>query len=340
MQKQKRWILNVVKTLLVPAIVFLVVEIICLAFAGRHLFMTKLDLMNYLRTMCISFFAALALSFNLNSGGRFDLSLGGQRLVAAIIGGNIALRLGLGSLGVILFSVLFGALAGLLVGVIYARFRIQAMVLGIAMALIFECACFTFSLAGIQMYGVADVERLSQVGYPLAAALIVITVVTVIMRYTQFGYNMRAASGSEVISQKAGLSLTKVTLGCYALGGGVIALSGIFDAAYKGKMMPVLGLGSSSAVMANCFPVFLGRTMSQWSNAPIGIFFATIAVKFFTTGMSVIKVSASGQQVCELLLFLVFLVYSANQDFFKRQKDKAARIAETLRRQQRQITSV
>ena len=88
-KKTQTFVLNLVRLLAFPVAAWLLMEVLCLLFADRHLFNTILDIRNYVRTVGIATCTALALSFNLASG-RFDLSLGAQRMMATIIGANIA----------------------------------------------------------------------------------------------------------------------------------------------------------------------------------------------------------------------------------------------------------
>jgi ribose transport system permease protein len=137
-------------------------EIICRAKMGRHVFNTALDVQNYVRNVGISACTALALSYNLGHG-RFDLSLGAQRMLVAIIGGNLAIKLGLGAPGIILFALAFGFIAGSLVGLLFVAIRIPAMVLGVGMGLVYECIAFAGSESlGLQLYGALGVENLSK----------------------------------------------------------------------------------------------------------------------------------------------------------------------------------
>jgi hypothetical protein len=74
--------------------------------------------------------------------------------------------------------------------------------------------------------------------------------------------------------------------------------------------------------------MYLGKFISRWSGESAGILFATITIKIFETGLSIMKVSVTGQQVWTMGAFLVFLVIRANENAFKTRKAMKARIAE------------
>lgn len=65
----------------IPIVTFIVIELVCNIFTGRHLIETSLDVTNFLRQVSINILAGYALLLNMGNG-RMDISLGGQKLVA------------------------------------------------------------------------------------------------------------------------------------------------------------------------------------------------------------------------------------------------------------------
>jgi ribose transport system permease protein len=162
---------------------------------------------------------------------------------------------------------------------------------------------------------------------------VVVTAVLIVMiidRYTKFGFYTRAINGSQRIAHNSGINIFAHAVGCYTIAGGLVSFSGVFDAAFKGRMDAELGFGSNASVMTNCFPMFLGKFMSRWSNTSVGILFSAMTIKIFETGLSVIKVSATGQQVCTMTLFLGLLIFLANENVLKNSSAKKERIAEAI----------
>ena len=310
-----------------PLTVWLIMEIICYLVMGKHVFGTRLDVSNYVRSTGISTCVALALSFNLGNG-RFDLSLGAQRLVATIIGGNLAISLGLGSIGVIIMAFTFGMICGTIVGVIFVLTRIPAMVIGIGMALIYEVVAFVGSYSsGLQLYGIAGVESLSNMYLSIVVVLIITISAMLISRFTTFGYYTRAIAGSQKIAHTSGINIFKHAIGCYTLAGGFVSISGVFDAAFKGVMNAELGMTSNTTIMTNTFPMYLGSFLGRWSSQPVGILFGTMTVRMFQTGLSVLKFSATSQSVFTLIAFLLFLIFRSNEHIFAKRRARNARVA-------------
>lgn len=315
-------------TVAVPVIMLVIMDILCMVNQGRHMFVTILDVQNFVRATCIAACTALALSLNL-SNGRFDLSLGAQRLAASILGGNLAIHFGLGGIGVLVFALVFGLVFGGVVGLIFVWFRTPAMVLGIGMALIYECLAFVGSDSkGLQLYAAPNVRMLSNMYLCIVVLMLILLIFLILIKYTKFGYHMRAIGGSQKIAYNSGINIFRHAVGCYTLAGGAIACAGVFESAYSGSMDAAMGLTSNSVVMTNCFPMYLGKYLGRWSNEAIGILVSSMTIKLFQTGLSIMKFSMTEQRVFTLCLFLVFLVFRANETIFRDRKAKKDRIAQ------------
>jgi ribose/xylose/arabinose/galactoside ABC-type transport system permease subunit len=329
---------NAALTVAFPVVVWIIVDILCVVFQHRHVFKTLLDINNYVRNSGIAACIALALSFNLGNG-RFDLSLGAQRIVATTCGGLLAIHLGLSGAFVIIFAVLFGFLGGALIGAIFVITRIPPMVLGVGMALVFECVAFAISNAqGLHLFGMPGMGGLSNMYLTIGVVAFATIFTLLVDRFTKFGYYTRAIAGSQKIARDSGINIFAHANGCYAFGGALIAISGVFDAAFKGSMDADMGMSSNASIMTNTFPMFLGRYIARWSSLPVGILFATLTVQIFKTGLSILQFSSTAQQVFNLGAFLLFLIFQANENLLKERSAKRARILEAKTERERLST--
>ena len=229
---------NIGMLVLVPLAVLIVMECVSFLVSGKHVISSRVEHYNLAKTTVQLALTALALSLNMSTG-RMDFSLGAQQMIGCIVGGNLALRLGWGPAGVIVLSVAFGALSGLL----FILTRIPSMVLGIGMALIYECICFAFSVDGLQLYGRTGMSILNDVWFQLLILAIVLTFYIIINARTKFGYHYKAIRGSQRIALSMGVNVNLNCLVCYTLAGGTIALAGVFSTAYNGVLASTMGMG-------------------------------------------------------------------------------------------------
>ncbi len=328
--KMKTGIFNILYVLFIPAAVFLIMEIIVYLAAGTHLLNSVLDIRNLLRDLGISTIIAYGLSLNLASG-RFDLSLGAQRLVGTIIGGNIAISLGFSGVGLLIVAVIFGFIFGFIVGIVFITFRVPPVVLGIGMALIYESVAFAASSGqGLQLFGVPNMEALVNPAFTLIVLGIIMVCMYVLFAWTKFRYELQAVQGSQKIAHESGINIFRHVVICYTIAGALVAVSGVFNAAFTGSMTSTIGLTSNAAVVSMAFPMFIGNYLARRSNMAVGILMGTLALKFFVIGLTALKLPSSLQIALNMFAFIGFLVFLANQNVLKNYRAKRRRIKEAL----------
>ncbi len=322
----KAYMSKVAYVLSFPVVVGLIMEIIVYMRTGEHLISSMLDIRNLIRDLGVTAIIAFALSLNLGSG-RFDLSLGAQRLLATIIGGNIALSLGFNGVGLLLMAILFGLLAGFVVGMIFIIFRVPPVILGLGMAMIYESLSFAGSSGrGIQLFGVPNIDMLVDPNFTLIVLGIGTLFVFILFTYTKFRYEMQAMKGSQKIAKISGINVFRHVVICYTFAGGLVAISGVFNAAFSGALAPVLGMTSNSAVITMTFPMFMGNYLARRSNIAVGIIVGSLTVKLLGIGMIALKISTALNTTINMVLFILFLSFLANRHIPALRKRERARI--------------
>lgn len=318
---------GVLRMLAVPVAVYLIMNTIDLAVAGTGVISSMTDLRSLLRTVLTTFAFALAINCNLRTG-RMDLSLGAQMYIACIFGGNIALRLRLGGIGVLLLSMVFGLICGFLVGFVFVNLRILPMVLGIGISLVFECISFgAYNQQGLMLYGKPGVGILSNMTFILVIAAILLLTMTFLFQYSSFGYKGRAIQGSQKLSSDAGISIYVNCVLSYTFAGALAACSGVFDTAFKGTLTPVLGMSSNGMFFGNMFPMFLGVWLGTRAGNPvIGVLCGSISVRVLTLGLAKLSMEGTVQNIIVFTLFLLFMILRDNMGKFAYEKKKQERI--------------
>lgn len=310
-----------------PVVMFLVMEFIVFMLKGTHIISSVLDIKNLIRSTGITAATAFALSLNLTSG-RMDLSLGAQRMMGTILGGVLALRLGLSGVWILVFSIVFGLISGAIVGLVFTFLRIPPMVLGVGMACIYECAGFVFTNgAGLQVAGVDGISFLADSNVTIAVMAAVAVFMFILTSFTQFSYELRAIRGSQRIAKDSGINVFRNVFLCYTIAGGIVVIGGVFETAFCGTMAASMGLASSGTVMSCMFAMQLGMYLSRWSNQAIGMLVASLTLKIFTTALTALKISSALSSSIEMILFLAFLVWLANGTTIELAKARRARIA-------------
>lgn len=330
-----RKVKDVLFTAAFPVGVFILMEIICFVFKGRHLITSMLDVKTLVRNTGVSAIIAFALSFNL-SCRRFDLSLGAQRLAGTIVGGVIAMKLSLSGLWLLLFALAFGLLFGFITGMIFVITRVPPMVLGVGLGLVWECVPYQVSQGkGLNLFGVDGVGILTDTAFTIIIMVVIAVFVSVIMNRTKFGCEMKAIQGSQNIAQNSGINVFRHAVLCYTLAGGLVCIAGIIDTAFQTQMSSTLGLTSNSVVVSNMFAMMLGSFIGEKSNQSTGVIVASLTLCTFSYGLTLMELSEANMNVVNQTVFVCFLVFLANRYFFVRRRKERARISEAQEERKR-----
>lgn len=320
------------KTVAIPVAVWLIFELLDRRFAGMGVINTVADVKVLLRNLVASYAFAMAINANLGAG-RMDLSIGGQMYVGVIFGGLLAIRFGLGGVGMILLSSLIGGLCGLLVGVLFVNTRILPMILGVGMTLVFECVSFfANNQQGVTIFGKEGFSVLSDAGVSILVIAILLVVLTFVYEYSAYGFKLRAIQGNQALAHNSGINIYTNCILCYVLAGVLAACAGVFETAYKGSLVPVLGMGSNSIVFNNFFPMLLGAWIGTLcNNQTLGIFMGSLSVRVMMIGMSRLHLGASTQNIIVYVLLLLFVIFNTNKNKIAYRRLKRKRIAEAKR---------
>jgi len=325
MEKSKK-LKDILFTIAFPIVVFIIMEALCYFLKGKHIITTVGDIKTLVRNTGIASMTAFALSFNLKAG-RFDLSLGAQRLAGCIIGGTIAINLGLRGFGLLLFSLVFGLIFGFLTGLAFVTLRVPPMVLGIGMGLVWEVVPYEVTGGkGLNLYGVSGMESINNTAFIIGVVLVVAFLVMILLQYTTFGYESRAVQGNQLVAQNSGIDIFKNTVLAYTFAGGLVCVAGVLNVAYTTQLAASLGLTSNGVVTAHMFAMMLGGYIGERSNESIGIIVAALTISIFKYALALMEFSEANNSVINMTVFVLFLVFLANRYFFKKRKDEQARI--------------
>lgn len=320
-EKRNIKIKNIGIVLGAPCLVYLLMELMLMLFFDTHLITSKLEAINLVKTTCSMACAAMALSINMCCG-RMDFSLGAQQMIACVAGGTLAYQLGFGPIGVVITIVLAGMLAGGLVGALFVITRIPSMVLGIGMALIYECISFAISVNGFQLYGHSEMRILGTVEFEVIATVIAVLLFYIVFSHTRFGYHYRSIQGSQTVARSMGIDIFKNCIICYALSGGFMAMAGLFDTAYKGIIMSEMGLVSTAGTFTALFPVFVANFLDRYVDRSVALLIGALTVRILSYGLVVCQISAP---MVTVVTYICLLMLLAVQGVYAKHKEKETR---------------
>ena len=302
---------NFLNTLWMPVVVYIFFSVLCAA-NGKTGFGVNSDLMIILRNTVYSGLIALALSYNLTSG-RFDFSIGSILILSTIIGANVALELKLGAIGLLVISMIVGALLGAISGLVYIILRLPPIVVSVGVAMIYEAIGFLLNKgAGIRIINKPDLLIFAQQPYISILAIVVLIILVILLNFTKFGFDTNSLRGGQAIAVSIGINEKLNTVICYLLAGALMAVAGVISLSILGNMSPKLGLGSSAYMMNAFLPMFIGGFLAKYSDRNIGILVGSFTQACIISGFAILGLSTSLQSVLNAVIVLVFLVFTSN----------------------------
>ena len=146
------------------------------------------------------------------------------------------------------------------------------------------------------------------------------------LQLSVFGYKRRAIRGNQKLAVDSGINIYINCLICYAMAGALVAVSGVFDTAFKGTLNPVLGMSSNNNTFYNMFPMRVGMFLGVFIGNPIiGIFASSISLNILILGMAKLGLDQSLQTIIIFSIFLFFMIYNMNQEKLEYNKRKRER---------------
>ncbi len=178
---------------------------------------------------------AVGMTYVIATGG-IDLSVGS---VMAIAGAVAAQSLGAGALPAVLLGLLAATAAGSFNGALISGFRIQPIIVTLAMLIAGRGVAQVLSGGKLVQFSNPTFESLGKgvvAGIPVQVILMVLVVALAffVMRMTAFGRYVLAVGGNEAAARLAGVKVHRTKITVYALSGLLAGLAGLIETARLG----------------------------------------------------------------------------------------------------------
>lgn len=256
--------------LLIPIVGFLV---LCFVFPGRIGMKNVPSLIKQAIAPAILGWGVL---FNMKVGN-WDFSVGSVVLLSSIIGGNLAIKLGLGMPGMIILCMVIGIIAGSIVGLVYYMLKIPTIITSIGMLLIYE-SISSYLFGGSGVYLPSNWILFDNV------KLIIIAVVAAFLAHFLFykakiGYNVRAVGNNPNIAAANGLNVYKVKVAAIAIAGLFAGMYAMVSLGSAGVQKIVGSMGSMGTCFDAMMCVFVGMSITRKGNLIAGIYCGSLVMQ-------------------------------------------------------------
>ena len=191
--------------------------------------------------------------------GMFDFSIGANIMLSAIVGCVFATRFGMGYAGLIIGSILTGALVGFLNGFFYVRLRIPSMIVTTGLALIYESVA-NYIAGGVEQTLPSNLRAFGQMPGNLILAVLAFVAAYLLLNYTKIGTYTYAIGSNEFVAKNMGINVNFYKILAFMISGAFLGTMAILTISSKNTVCRFPQLTSE-----NLSSTSFSSVLSRWA---------------------------------------------------------------------------
>lgn len=258
--------------------------------------------------------------------GNWDLAIGAEAVLSAILAGNLAVNTGLGLPGIIIGCVVVGACCGAITGTIFYITKVPTIIVTVGLLFIYECIGSLVS--GGSGINISNTDYVVLGVYPwniIYGAVGMIAAYFILYR-TKLGYRMRAVGNDANIAQANGINTTLIKAVCLMISG---AFAGFYSAASlcsTGITAATTQMGTLSIAFDAMMSYLVGKAISFGrNNLVISMFAGALVMQLVKLLLLVMSIPTSYVNACIAILILLLMALIGNSQVFSRIKNHLSR---------------
>ena len=287
----------------------LIIEFVIFSVANSS-FLTPSNILSVGRQMSFTGIAAIGMTLVMLTGG-IDISVGSMLAMAGVLCAKLSADLGMPLWMAVIFTLLLGALFGLVNGVSVTRFHIPALIATLATQTILKGIAYLITNA-VPVKNLSDTYKFLGQGYlfGIVPVPLVITIALFVLAWwyldkTYLGRRVYLAGGNEEAARLSGIN-TKLTItSTYVLSGIFAAIAGVLMAARLGSGQPSVGSGFEMDVITAT--VLGGISVNGGKGRVVNVFVGACIMGVLANGMTMMNINQYLQWIINgvVLLFAV-----------------------------------
>ncbi|MGI6578868.1 MAG: ABC transporter permease [Saccharofermentanales bacterium] len=301
---------NLEKLLRQFALLFVVVFIIVLMSFLSKTFLTANNIRNILRQISLNGILAVGMTFVILTGG-IDLSVGSTVAIAGVVCGSLLMQ-GMNTFQVILISLVFSLLVGVLNGYLISYVGFQPFIATLATMTISRGAVlayadgkpYTISDESFKVIGQGTVKFLSlEIPVPVILLVVVTILGLVILTMTTFGRYIFAIGGNYDAARFSGVRVKKIQFAVYIISALCAWVVGLILAARISSGQPTAG--ESYEMDAIAATAIGGTSMSGGTGSLTGTILGFFIIGLLSNSMNLLNINSFYQQIVKGLLIII-----------------------------------
>ena len=310
----KRFLINTLKVIMLPVIVYLIFLVICFErFSNWNCIYTI-----FIQTI-IPTITAYAIAYG-NICGVFDFTIGSRLVISGVIGGLLAAQYGFA--GMILGAIISAIVVGIITGVLNWWLKIPSLVLTMGLAMVFEIV--GSKLAG--HYGFVQIDNKYAI-FGSSPNIVIIFLLSAVLFYfvfnhTVFSFHMRAVGSNEAVANHSGIKTDLVKCKSFVYGSVFIGIAAILTLSQSGSVGAQTSLGSVTIMFKPLISVLLALVLQRICDLTVGIFIAQFTLNIIFIGLIAVGLPDTFQNVVLGFFLLVVMILFENSGRLEELKEK------------------
>ena len=261
------------------------------------------NLLSYFEASLLAAVGAVGFYFVLVMG-MFDFSIGANIMLSAIVGCVFATRFGLGYAGLIIGSIITGAIVGLLNGFFYVKLRIPSMIVTTGLALIYESVA-NYIAGGVEQTLPSDLRALGQMPGNLILAVLSFVLAYVLLNYTKVGTYTYAIGSNEFVAKNMGINVNLYKVLAFVISGAFFGIMAVLTISYGSSMVAVTGMASMSRNFVPTMGCFFGVAFKKYGMPLPAIIIGEFVINIIFFGFIALGAPTAIQDVITGLALLI-----------------------------------
>lgn len=265
------------------------------------------------------------LMFNFSSGN-WDLAVGSEAVLAAILAGNFSVEMGLGVPGIIIGAVLIGAACGAVTGMIYYITKVPTIIVTVGLLFVYECIGSLVSNGrGVNISSTGWVV-LGMYPWNIIYGVTACFIAYFLLYRTKFGYHVRSVGNDANIAQTNGVKVYKIKALCLVLSGGFAGTYAAATLCSTGVIAATTQMGTMAIAFDAMMSYLVGKAISfNRNNLVLSMFAGALVMQDVKLLLLVLGIPTAYVNACIAILILVIMALTGNPQIWTNLKRSFSR---------------
>ncbi len=292
-------------------LILLTVLFVFFSITAGNYFLSSQNILNIFRQIAIDIPPALALTLVLIAAGGVDLSVG------SVLAMSASLTMGFQPHGVflsVIVALVFGIFIGAVNGLLVTKGRVVPFIATLGTMTLVHGMMLTYThqqpIGGHdEAFTFWGAGSIGPIPTPFIIALIILIVLYIVLKYTQFGRNAYAAGGNKEAAYLAGIDVEKTRLFAFVISGFLASIAGVLLASRLNSS--TIHIGADTPLWSIAAAIMGGASMLGGKGNVWGTFIGVLSLGILLNGSNLLGVQTYLQIGIKALILIGVVIMDA-----------------------------